>query len=159
MTQIDADLGARDEQTYSLIEAAMAVHGELGRGFLEADYCETLEREFTARNIPFQREARLPILYRGSPLTVSCRADFVCYSSLLVELKAIQHLSGVEESQVINYLKASGLARALLFNFGTPRLQYKRLVFNLRKSASSADKLRTSEAPESGIGGNPKDWP
>ena len=55
---------------------------------------------------------------------------------------ALTALSGIEEAQVINYLKASGLHRALLFNFGTSRLQYKRLVLNLRLSAQSADEKR-----------------
>jgi len=119
----------------------MAVHGELGHGFLEAVYAEALEREFIDRAIPFQKEVRLPVMYRGRPLTSSYRADFICFSSVLVELKAIQRLSGIEEAQVINYLKASGLNRAILLNFGTPRLQYQRLVYDLRQSASSADRL------------------
>ena len=67
------------------------------------------------------------------------QADFVCFDSVIVELKALQRLSGTEEAQVINYLKASNLHRALLVNFGTASLQHKRLVFNLRESAKSAD--------------------
>ena len=68
----------------------------------------------------------LPIHYRGRPLITTYRVDFVCFGSLLVELKAPQKLSGIQEAQVID--KASYLTKALLLNFWSPRLDYRRLV-------------------------------
>jgi len=119
----------RDEQTYTIIGAAMEVHRELGHGFLEQVYHEALEIEFLRRQIPYQRENSLPILYRGKVLLTTYRADFLCYGSIIVELKALEELSGTEESQVINYLKAARLHKGLLINFGNQQLKYKRLVW------------------------------
>ncbi len=129
----------RDKQTYAIIGAAMTVHSKLGSGFLEAVYQDALEREFQFLQLPYKREVKLPVYYRGEQLDSYYQADFICFDSVIVELKALQRLSGKEEAQVINYLKASNLHRALLLNFGTTSLQHKRLVFNLRESASSAD--------------------
>jgi GxxExxY protein len=149
MTQIYADFRLRDGQTYSIIGAAMAVHGGLGHGFLEAVYCEALSVELAERSISFEREVPSPIRYKGNLLATAYRADFICYSSVLVGLKAIRQLSGADEAQVINYLKATGLNRAILLNFGAPSLQYKRFVLNLRKSASSADNSATPATNQS----------
>lgn len=124
---MSADL-PKDKETYAIIGAAMAVHRELGQGFLEAVYQAALEIEFTNRGIPFERELNLEIHYQNQPLPVSYKADFVCYSNLIVELKALNSLSPREDSQVINYLKATGLQKALLINFGTSSLQHKRLI-------------------------------
>lgn len=136
---MDADKKVRDSETYAIIGAAMEVHRELGCGFLEAVYQEAFERELRALAIPFEREKALPVVYKGAQLHTFYKADFICFGSVIVEIKALQKLSGIEEAQVINYLKASGLHKALLLNFGTTSLQYKRLVLNLRESVPSAD--------------------
>ncbi|MGO9585516.1 MAG: GxxExxY protein [Limisphaerales bacterium] len=133
----------KDPETYAIIGAAMEVHRQLGHGFLEAIYQEALALEMTARGIPFQREVSLPVEYKGQRLACSYRADFVCFESVMVELKAIAQLTGADEAQLINELKTTGLHRGLLLNFGAPSLEYKRLVFNLRESAQSAEEMKT----------------
>src|SRR5260221_4147505 len=120
----------------------MEVHRILGHGFLEAVYQEALELELTARMIPFKREIEVPIFFKGQRLECSYRADFVCFENVVVELKAISQLTGADEAQTINELKATGLNRALLINFGAPSLDYKRLVFNLRESVKSAEEIK-----------------
>jgi GxxExxY protein len=132
----------RDEQTYQIIGAAMEVHRQLGHGFLEAVYHEALTIELAARGVPFQREVELPVFYKSQSLRCGYRADFICFETVLVELKALARLSTIEEAQVLNYLKSTGLHRSLLINFGAPSLEYKRLVFNLRESAQSADTIQ-----------------
>ncbi len=108
----------------------MEVHRHLGHGFLEAVYQEALLREFRARQIPVDTEVRLTINYKGEALKHTYRADVLCYDKVLVEIKALSRLTTVEQSQVINYLKATGLERGLLLNFGRPSLEYRRLVFS-----------------------------
>lgn len=82
-----------------------------------------------ASAIPFQADVLLRVRYRGHELATRFRADLVCYGEVLVELKAAAYPIPHAEAQVLNYLKASGLQRGLLLNFGTPSLEYRRFAF------------------------------
>lgn len=107
------------------------MHRELGCGFLEGVYQEALEREFTAQDVPYKSQPVVEIFYKGSPLNKVYQPDFVCYEEVILEIKAISGLSGIEEAQLINYLKATGLKVGLLINFGSKSLEHKRFVYNL----------------------------
>ncbi len=109
----------RDPQSYAILGAAMEAHRQLGHGFLEAVYQAALAIEFTDREIDFRAEVALPIRYKGRLLSCSYRADFVCFGQVLVETKAITQLTGADRAQVINALRATGLSRGLLINFGS----------------------------------------
>ena len=112
-----ADLLCKEE-VYALIGAAMEVYNELGQGFLEPVYQEAIEMELTAQRIPFEAQKEMRILYKGVRLTRSYIADLVVFGSVVVELKALDKLTTREESQLLNYLKATGLQVGVLINFG-----------------------------------------
>jgi GxxExxY protein len=101
------ELTENDPRTYAIIGAAIEVHKQLGCGFLEAIYQEALSIEFGKRNVPFRREVRLPVHYKGQLLSTTYCADFIGFDSVVTELKALAHMSGTE-AQLINYLKATG---------------------------------------------------
>jgi GxxExxY protein len=67
-------------------------------------------------------------MYKSKPLGCLYRTDFICFGSIIVELKAIRTISSVEEAQLLNYLKAMGHERGLMLNFGAPSLQVKRMI-------------------------------
>ena len=126
---ITRDLSARDPRTYAIIGAAIEVHKQLGCGFLESVYQEALAIELGLRQIPFRREVKLPVSYKGQRLVTSFCADFICFDSLVVELKALANMSGSDEAQLINYLRATRYKIGWLLNFGARSLQHRRLVF------------------------------
>jgi GxxExxY protein len=146
MTQMNAG-SEKDQETYAIIGAAMEVHRVLGNGFLEAVCRDAGEVEFTRRNIPHFREYRVPVVYKGETLGTPYRADFVCFDSIIAELKATKALTDVESAQVLHYLKASGYERALLINFGNPLLDYKRFIDSKKHLRSSAVRANSKGFP------------
>jgi GxxExxY protein len=137
-----AEHDKRDPRTYAIIGAAMEVHRVLGCGFLEPVYQEALAEEFAQRGIQFHQQVEFPVPYKGKLLEATYRADFVCFGTVIVEVKALTALGSTEEAQILNYLKASGLELGLLLNFGATSLQYRRFVRSTKasgKSAQSAD--------------------
>jgi GxxExxY protein len=121
-------LTENDPRTYAIIGASMSVHRELGCGFAEPVYQESLALEFAARHIPFVREEKLSLAYKGQPLRTKYSPDFICYDSVVVELKALNRVGGIEEAQVLNYLKATGHEIGLLINFGQKSLEHRRFI-------------------------------
>jgi GxxExxY protein len=125
-----------DPQTYAIIGAAMEVHHELGCGFLESVYHDALQLELADRHIPFVTEVSVPVRYKGQFLASRFRVDLICFDNVVVELKAVDSVTRSHLAQVINYLKASGISRGLLLNFGTTKPEYRRVTHPTSNSAS-----------------------
>ena len=121
---------AKNDRTYKIIGTAMEVHKELGCRFLEPVYQEALETELENQGLPYKSQSVIDIYYKQKLLEKKYQPDFICFNEEIIEIKALEQLSGIEESQIINYLKASKLKVGLLINFGSKSLEYKRFVYN-----------------------------
>ena len=117
------------EEVYQIIGVAMDVYYTLGRGFLEPIYQEALQIELGRRNIPFESQKLLKIEYKGQQLRKEYIADFVCFGQIIIEIKACEGLTGRDEGQIINYMKATSMNVGLLINFcSQAKLEWKRYV-------------------------------
>jgi GxxExxY protein len=116
------------EESYKIIGICMNIHSSLGKGFLEAVYCEVLEKEFKKNKIPYHREVKLDLFYEGEMLDKKYRADFICYDEIILEIKSVSFLNDIFVKQTLNYLKATNNKLGLLINFGEKSLKYKRII-------------------------------
>ena len=119
-----------EELTEQIIGAAFEVMNELGSGFLEKVYENALVVELRSRGVTVETQKRVEVYYKGH-LVGDYVADVLVENTVLVELKVVRGLDDVHMAQCINYLKATKLHLCLLFNFGVPRLQFKRVVYEL----------------------------
>ena len=115
--------------TYRIIGIAMEIHRELGPGFLEAVYEEVMADELNTGKIAFENQVKLNIYYKEKKLKKQYQADFIVDEKIVVELKGVAKLTDLDEAQMINYLKATGLKIGLLVNFGGKSLEWKRIVY------------------------------
>ncbi len=121
--------GEHDADGYALIGACFEVYNEMGNGYLEDVYQESLEIELTNRKIPFVAQPKLPIFYKGRPLRKQYEADLLVLNKIIVELKAVKALLPEHEAQLLNYLKATDRRVGYLVNFGAhPKLDWRRRV-------------------------------
>ncbi|OHB60300.1 MAG: hypothetical protein A2167_03475 [Planctomycetes bacterium RBG_13_46_10] len=119
----------------------MEVHSNLGSGFLESVYEAVMAIEFDLRNVTYERQKAIPVMYKGEKAK-DFICDFLVDGKVLVELKALKTITGIEEAQVLNYLKATGLEVGLLINFGEQSLKYKRMVLGQQKQPRISTDLR-----------------
>ena len=105
----------------------MEVHKTLGSAFLESVYEAALALELARSSIACERQKRLPVFYLGEQVG-EFKADFIIEGKIILELKAVKELNEIHEAQAHNYLAASGLRLAIIINFGSPSLEFKRIV-------------------------------
>ena len=118
-----------EHESYALIGAFFEVYNNLGGGFLEEVYQESLEMELQDRNIPFMSQPNLLLNYKGKSLRQTYKPDLICFNQIIVELKAVSTIIKEHEAQLHNYLKATGLRLGFLVNYGHyPKLEMKRVV-------------------------------
>jgi len=117
------------EESYQIMGACFEVYKEMGCGFLEAVYQETLEIELSLRSILFRPQVALALAYKGRALKQLYVPDFVCWEKIILEIKTVKGLDDIHRAQVHNYLKGTGFKLGLLVNFGHyPQVEYERIV-------------------------------
>ena len=116
------------EESYNIRKVLFEVHKNMGTGFLEKVYQESLEKEFLISGIPYRREVHFRLDYKGEPLRQTYIADFICYDKIIVECKAVSEILNVHKAQLLNYLTASNLRLGILVNFSEPFLKSIRLI-------------------------------
>jgi len=114
--------------TFQIIGKCFEVHNNLGKGFLEIVYKDALEIEFKKSKIPYQREVKYLVNYKGVTLPHHFYADFVVYDDIILEVKATYGIIDEFVAQTINYLKVSQNKLGLIINFGTNRIETKRII-------------------------------
>ncbi len=118
-----------EKETYEILGACFEVYKEKGCGFLEAVYQECLEIEFELRGLPARALVPLPLTYKERLLKKKYEADFICFDTVLVELKAVSKITDEHRAQVQNYLNATGLRVGLLVKFGHfPLVEHERFA-------------------------------
>lgn len=115
-------------ESYFIIGLCMDIHNELGKGFNEAVYGDALELELKSNGVPFHKEVKFDILYKGKMLKHHYYADFVVDDKIILELKAVEKISSGHVKQTLNYLAASKMKLGLIVNFGEDSFSYKRVI-------------------------------
>jgi len=115
-------------ETFELIGIGMEVHKTLGHGFLEIVYKDAIEIELKKKLIPYEREKKFEIDYKGIILPHSYYSDFIVSDKIILEIKAQEGIADEHYKQLLNYLKASNCKIGLIMNFGEPSLKYKRVI-------------------------------
>ena len=117
-----------EELSFQVMSAVFEVHNVLGPGFLEKVYENALVKEFTLRGIKVETQKEINVSYKGDNIG-RYYADILVDDKVIIELKAVDKLSRLNEAQLLNYLKTTGIKLGYLINMGSKSVEYKRLVY------------------------------
>ncbi len=120
------------DKTYQIIGILFEVHKNLGKGFSEIVYKDAIEFEFSQLNIPFEREKEFSVNYKNTILKHKFYADFVVHNKIILEIKTVDCFNANHYNQCLNYLKISNNELALLVNFNSVSLEYKRIINSIK---------------------------
>jgi GxxExxY protein len=117
-----------EDETYKILGACIKVHKKLGNGFSESVYLEALAKELATSDIPFEQEKKLPVFYEGTRLDTYFVADFVCFETIILDIKSLAFINQNMKQQVLKFLKSTNLEIGYLVNFGEKNLTWKRYI-------------------------------
>ena len=109
-----------EELARNIVDAGLKVHRILGPGLLESVYEHCLTHELTKRGLSVRRQVALPITYEGDRLDAGFRLDILVEEAVILEIKAIEALTRLNEAQILTYMRLSGVRLAFLMNFNVP---------------------------------------
>ncbi len=124
---VDSEKILYKDLSYKIVQACYEVHNVLGPGYSEKIYEEAMEKELSGNGVSVDRQRVVAVMYKGEKIG-EYRLDSVADDRILLEFKAVTELSSIFESQVLSYLKASGLKLGLLINFGGKKVEVRRIV-------------------------------
>jgi GxxExxY protein len=132
-----ADEIVEKELSFMIMKAAFEVHNQLGPGFLESIYEEAMSLELKSRGMEVVRQKNVIVRYKDHVIGKHI-LDTIVNHKVILEYKAVSELAPIHEQQALSYLKATGLPLAIVINFGTPRVQYSRVVNTPEKTIRSS---------------------
>lgn len=118
----------KKDENYIIVGLCMEVHRILGPGLLEIVYKDALEIEFKNHNIPYVREKKYAVEYKGFILPHNFYADFVVYDDLILEVKSVKEITNEHLSRTLNYMKLADTPIGIIVNFQNKSLTHKRLI-------------------------------
>jgi GxxExxY protein len=116
------------EESFKIIGICMEIHKTLGMGLKEINYKDAMEIEFIEQDIPYEREKRFVVKYKGKILRNPYSADFRVFDAIILEVKSASAIISPNVYQTLSYLSVSEQKLGIIINFGEKSLTWKRVI-------------------------------